>query len=71
MCYCYKEGQIFESILSHNFTTRNAGDMESKSVEHLCLFNRLNNMLLFCKKVTFLNVYDIYIHFRSYTKLRF
>ena len=35
MCYFYKEGQIFELILFHNFLTRNAGDMEIKSVQHL------------------------------------
>ena len=35
MCYFYKEGQIFELILFHNFMARNAGDVENKSVEHL------------------------------------
>ena len=35
MCYFYKECQIFELILCHNFTTRNAGDMQIKNVEHL------------------------------------
>ena len=37
MCYFYKVIQIFELILPHNFTTRNAGDIENKSVEHLSL----------------------------------
>ena len=32
MRYFYKEGQIFELILFHNFTARNPGDMENKSV---------------------------------------
>ena len=35
MRYFYKEGQICELILLHNFTARNPGDMENKSVEHL------------------------------------
>ena len=35
MRYFYKEGQICELIWFHNFTERNPGDMENKSVEHL------------------------------------
>ena len=34
--YFNKEGQISELILLHNFTARNPGDMENKSVEHVC-----------------------------------
>ena len=35
MYYFYKVSQIFEFTWSHIFTTRNAEDMESQSVEHL------------------------------------